>query len=315
VIRLLSLIQNENMKIYRRLRTWILVGILVALMAAVSIAIKAADSRSNDGWQDRTRASIAANQERLNDDNLPGLAKEEIERTIIVNQYRLEKDIPPADRSLWGVVLEMSQLIQIVTIFTVVIAADIVAGEFTTGTIKLLLIRPASRSRILLSKYLSTILFSILLLVVLFVSAFLLNGFLYGFTEAGSPYIYVDRDMIVRESNMFLHAWSTYALRCVELVMVVTLAFMISTVFRSSSLAIGLSLLLLFLGQAITLFFSQWKWGKFWLFANTDLTQYIEGTPLAEGMSMPFSIVILIVYFLLFNILSWSIFKRRDVAA
>lgn len=303
------------MKIYKRLRTWILVGILVALMAAVSIAIKATDNRSNDNWQEAARNSIAMNQQRLNDGTLPGLAKEEIERSIIIDQYRLEHDIPPADRSLWGVVLSMSQLTQIVTIFTVVIAADIVAGEFASGTIKLLLIRPASRSKILLSKYLSTILFSILLLVVLFGTTFVLNGFLYGFTDVGAPYIYVDHHMAVQESNMLLHAWSTYGLRCVELVMVVTLAFMISTVFRSSSLAIGLSLLLLFLGQVVTLFFSQWPWGKFWLFANTDLTQYIEGTPLSEGMSMTFSITVLLVYFLLFNGLSWTIFKKRDVAA
>lgn len=303
------------MKIYLRLRTWILVGILVVLVAGISITTKAMSNRSTDGWEDRARHSIAANQQRLNDPNLPGLAKEEIERSIIVNQYRLEKEIPPADNTLWGMVLQMSQLIQIVTIFTVVIAADIVAGEFTAGTIKLLLIRPASRSKVLLSKYLSTILFSLLLLVVLFFSAFLLNGFLYGFTEVGSPYLYVDQSMRVQESNMLLHAWSTYALRSVELVMVVTLAFMISTVFRSSSLAIGLSLLLLFLGQGITLFFIRWPWGKFWLFANTDLTQYIEGTPLAEGMSMSFSVAVLIAYFLFLNLLSWSIFKKRDVAA
>lgn len=310
-----NLIQNENMKIYRRMRTWILVGILIALTVSISFVMKATDKRSNEGWEDRARSSIAVNQQRLNDGNMPGLAKEEIERSIIINQYRLQKGIPPSDNTLWGSVLSMSQLIQVVTIFTVVIAADIVAGEFATGTIKLLLIRPASRSKILLSKYLSTILFSILLLIVLFATAFVLNGFLYGFTDIGTPYLHMDQEMAVRESSMFLHAVSTYSLKCVELVMVVTLAFMISTVFRSSSLSIGLSLLLLFLGQVITLFFSQWSWGKFWLFANTNLTQYIEGKPLIEGMSMSFSIAVLTVYFLLFNVLSWTLFNRRDVAS
>ncbi|MFD2875395.1 ABC transporter permease [Paenibacillus rhizoplanae] len=40
-------------------------------------------------------------------------------------------------------------------------AADSVAGEFTWGTIKLLLIRPWSRSKILLSKYISLVIFSL----------------------------------------------------------------------------------------------------------------------------------------------------------
>ena len=313
---MLSLLQNENMKIYRRLRTWILLGILVALMCTVSIIYKATDSRSNDDWEAKTRATLQSNQQYLEESKgMPGLAKEEIERTIKLDQYRLDYNIPPSENTLWGMVMLMNNLISVVTIFTVVIAADTVAVEFATGTIKLLLIRPASRSKILLSKYVSVILFSLLLLVLLFLSSFLLNGFLYGFSDVSSPYLFVDKNMVVQESSMFLHVMSTYGLKCVELVMIVTLAFMISTVFRSSSLSISLSLLLLFLGQAITLFFSQWTWGKFWLFANTDLTQYIEGKPLIEGMNMTFSISVLLVYFVLINVLSWSIFKRRDVAA
>lgn len=316
MIKLFSLLQNENMKIYRRLRTWILLGILIALMASVSIVIKSTHTGSAIDWEQRTRSTLQSNRQLLEESKgMPGLAKEEFERLILIDEYRLEHDIPPADHTMWGMVLNMSNLIQIVTIFTVVIAADIVAGEFAAGTIKLLLIRPASRTKILLSKYISTIMFSLLLLVALFLTSFVLNGFLYGFSDVGSPYIYVSRDMEVQESSMLLHVLSTYGLKSVELVMIVTLAFMISTVFRSSSLAISLSLLFLFLGQGITLFLSQWSWGKFWLFANTDLTQYIEGKPLIEGMSMTFSICVLLAYFILFNYLSWSIFKKRDVAA
>lgn len=313
---MLSLIQNENMKIYRRLRTWILLGILIALVFTVSIIVRTNTSSSNAGWEDKLKANIESNQEYLDKSTgLPGLAKEEVQRSIVINQYRLDHQLPPSENNMWGMVLQLSQLIVVVTIFTVVIAADIVAGEFASGTIKLLLIRPASRSKILLSKYISTILFSILLLVATFLTALILNGFLFGFSDVGAPYLYAGNDMAVHESSMFLHAVNTYALKCVELVMIVTLAFMISTVFRSSSLAISLSLLLLFLGQAITMFFSQWSWGKFWLFANTDLTQYIEGKPLIEGMNMGFSITVLLAYFVIFNYLSWTIFNRRDVAA
>lgn len=316
MIRLLNLVQNENMKIYRRLRTWILAGILIGLVVLISIIAKTTGPSTNEGWEDRARDTVQMNQQQLKDSaGMPAMFKEELQRTIAINEYRLEHKIPPSDNTLWGMVLSMSSLIQIVTIFTVVIAADIVAGEFATGTIKLLLIRPASRSKILMSKYLSTIGFSILLLVVLFCTTFVLNGFLYGFTDVGTPYLYADQKMQVQESSMFLHVLSTYGLKCVELIMVVTLAFMISTVFRSSSLAIGLSLLLLFLGQGITMFFSQWSWGRFWLFSNTDLTQYIEGKPMFDGMTMSASIAILIVYFIVFNMLSWSIFNKRDVAA
>ncbi len=59
--------------------------------------------------------------------------------------------------------------------------------------------------------------------------------------------------------------------------MIVTMAFMISTVFRSSSLAIGLSIFIMFAGQIITLLLMRYSWGKYFLFANTDLTPVLRG--------------------------------------
>src|SRR5690606_27578991 len=52
-------------------------------------------------------------------------------------------------------------LVNLIAIFTVVKAADAVAGEFSQGTIKLLLIRPWSRSALLLSKFLALLLFGL----------------------------------------------------------------------------------------------------------------------------------------------------------
>lgn len=46
-------------------------------------------------------------------------------------------------------------------IFTIILAADSIAGELSGGTFKLLLIRPASLSKILLSKYISVFALSI----------------------------------------------------------------------------------------------------------------------------------------------------------
>jgi ABC-2 type transport system permease protein len=45
---------------------------------------------------------------------------------------------------LWGFVTTCSVLLFMVQIFSVIIAGDIVASEFSWGTIKLLLIRPAN---------------------------------------------------------------------------------------------------------------------------------------------------------------------------
>jgi ABC-2 type transport system permease protein len=100
------------------------------------------------------------------------------------------------------------------------------------------------------------------------------------------------------------------------MLMLATMAFMISAAFRNSSLAIGLSLFLLFMGGQVTRLISmKYEWAKYILFANTDLLQYFEGSPMVEGMTLGFSVTILIVYFLLFQAVAFYVFKKRDVAA
>jgi ABC-2 type transport system permease protein len=318
---LLNLIQNENMKIYRRIRTWILLGILVTLAVVVVYFIHrdAKIDNSNVDWKSQLQQEIAFSKENLalmNDEKFANQQfKQRLEKEIKVNEYRLENNIPPYDKSVWSYVLSLSQLISLVTVFTSIIAADIMAAEFAGGTIKLLLIRPTSRTKILLSKYLATLGFSILLLATLFLTSFITAGLFTGFENAGESYIYASKDLVVHEIGMFVHAINTYALECLQLVMIVTLAFMISVVFRSSALAIGISLFAMFIGAGITVFIQKYSWAKYYLFANTDLTQYINGQPYQDSMTMGFSIAVLIGYFVIFHAISWFVFTKRDVAA
>ena len=90
---------------------------------------------------------------------------------------------------------------------------------------------------------------------------------------------------------------------------------MISAVFRNSSLAIGLSIFLMFTGAELTgLLAMKFDWAKYILFANTDLMQYFEGVPMVEGMTLTFSVIMIVIYFILFQSLAYVVFKKRDVA-
>lgn len=197
---------------------------------------------------------------------------------------------------MWSFVKTSATLTTLISMFTIVVAAGIVAGEFTWGTIKLLLIRPVTRSGILLSKYIAVLLYGLTLLVILFLSSMVVGAIFFGIGDLSTPYL-----------------MKTYLLNSIDLLMMVTFAFMISTIFRSSSLAIGLALFLMFTGQQFVLLLSDYQWVKYILFANTNLTQYFEGTPIVEGMTLSFSVFVLIIYFLLFNLLSGYVFNKRDI--
>lgn len=311
---MLKLIRNENMKIYRRTRTWVLFLLLIGIVAFGSYQIHRFQP-ADPNWKQTMTVQNVEYEKNLKDSNLSKQAKEYYGEQLKINQYRLEHDIAPSDSTVWGNVLDMKNLVVLVTIFTVIIAADMMAGEFSQGTVKLLLIRPHSRSKVLLSKYLSALQFSLLLLLILFGASYGFGGLFNGFDGAALPHVYMSGDGVVHESNMLVHTLSVYGLACINLLMTVTLAFMISTVFRSSSLAIGLSMGVLLLSTPAVNMLKGYWWFKYYLFANTDLTGYLEGTPLRSDMTLTFSILVLVGYFVVMNVLSWTIFKKRDVAA
>lgn len=59
----------------------------------------------------------------------------------------------------------------------------------------------------------------------------------------------------------------------------------------------------------------KFEWAKYSLFANTNLMDYFNGQPLFEDMTIGFSIAVLIVYFILFNLIAFLFFVKRDVRA
>jgi ABC-2 type transport system permease protein len=305
------------MKIYRRVRTWILVGLMVAFVLFVNFIEWHSDGKKaeGEGWraalqQENQQYSKILKQPELGEDD-----RTFYEQQVAVNDYHLEKNIRSTDGTMWDGVNGSAQMMIVITIFTIIIAGDSLAGEFSSGTIKLLLIRPASRVKILVSKYISFLMFGMLLLLTLFVLSIVVNGILYGFGYMDLPLISMTAEGEIVERNMVLNLWKTYMLNGISTVMYVTMAFTISSAFRSSAMAIGFSIGALFAGNIVLEALQRFDWSKYLLFANTDLTQYLNGHPFQEGMTMSFSIGVLVVYFLVFNLVSWLLFTRRDVAA
>ncbi|MDR4948701.1 ABC transporter permease [Neobacillus cucumis] len=316
---MVNLIKNEWMKIFRRPGTIVMIAILVLALAIVGIVMKAQnnsmDVQQDKNWQEVLQEENSALKQQMVKSQT-AMEKQYFKKEIAINDYQIQHNIPPKEKySVWSFVKDSSQLIMLAGVFIIIVAAGIVASEFNWGTIKLLLIRPINRSKILLSKYITVLLFAFLMLVIMFVFSGLLGAILFGFPEKAVPYLNYSNGH-VSEQNMLIHLLIYYGLSSIDMIMLVTMAFMISAVFRNSSLAIGLSLFLLFTGGQFTaLLAMKFDWAKYILFANTDLLQYFEGTPLVDGMTVPFSIFILVIYFALFQLLAFYVFNKRDIAA
>lgn len=311
------------MKIYRRTGTLAMIGILILVTIAFASITKYDESgylfgapTKQNNWQTELQQQITHDKQSLQEEDLPKPYLDSLKEQIALNQYRLDHDISPNEGTLWGFMVNTDSLTALIVLFTIIVASISVAGEFTWGTIKLLMIRSSTRSKILLSKYLATLGFAVSMLIVLFLFSLTCGALLYGVGNLSSPYLVYEHGGVV-EKSMVLHIFTLYGLRCVSLLMMVTFAFMISTVFRSSSLAIGLSIFLTFTGNTIVGILSGMNvsWAKYILFANIDLTPYFQGSAPLEGMSLSFSIIVLSIYYLIFMALTWILFNKRDIVS
>ncbi|MGG1677532.1 ABC transporter permease [Neobacillus sp. NRS-1170] len=316
---MLNLIKNEWMKIFKRPGTYVMMAILIAVTIIVGIFFKYQDNNNkaavDKNWEQTIQQENDALKKQM-DQSQTKLEKKFYQKEIAINDYRIKHHLNPHEKyNVWSFVKDASALIILAGLFTIIVSAGIVASEFNWGTIKLLLIRPINRTKILTSKYLTVLMFALFMLGILFVFSMALGAVLFGMPEHAVPYLNYNNGQVT-EQNIVVHLLIYYGLNSIKMMMLVTMAFMISSVFRNSSLAIGLSLFLLFTGDQFTALLSlKFSWAKYILFANTDLMQYFEGTPMVEGMTLTFSIIMLLLYFVVFQFFAFFVFKKRDVAA
>lgn len=313
---MLKLIQNEWMKLWHKKGTWAMVAmlILVILVPAVITKYYEVKSPTEGSWQDIEQDAIQSYKETLAGEDLTEEDKAYFQEQMAISEYRLANDAPSQkDSSLASFMSFTSGMLTLVTLFTVITAASIVSSEFSTGTIKMLLTRPMSRAKVLTSKLLTTFLFGLLLYVVNVVVSALIGLVLFGMGTG------VELEMVngqVVEKAVWSDLAYHYLLSGGDFVMSTLFAFLIGSVFRSSSLAIGLTMFLSFTGGMIVMFLSRYDIVKYIWLTHSDLTQYEHGGgSMIADVTLPFSLTVLAIYAVVFLVISYSTFMKRDVTA
>ncbi|MCE7791194.1 ABC transporter permease [Salipaludibacillus sp. CUR1] len=312
-----NLVQNESMKIFKKTGTKVMFLILIALIAVVGLVTRffiGAPADEAADWETVLQQEVQMIEQQLESGEIPPQAAEGLQDQHELYTYHLEEEIEPLNSShRWHFIVNNPQFVNFLTMFTVIIAAGIIAGEHSNGTIKLLLIRPVKRWKILLSKWLAAMVFSLVMLAALIISSVAAGFLIFGFSPEPVRVVEI-ADGSIRDMHAVLYGAVMYGLAYIELIIMTTFAFMIGTVFRNQSLAIGLSLVLLFTGGQIAYLLSNYDWMKFYLFANTYMIQFFEGQPIIEGLTPLFSSIVLMVYFSLFMLIAMVAFTKRDVA-
>lgn len=196
-------------------------------------------------------------------------------------------------------------------------AGSIVSTEFDKGTIKLLLIRPYSRNKILLSKYIVSMFMIIFAILSAFIMQLIVGGIFFGFSSLNIPvviYNFVQNKVI--HINLFKYIFDNVLAVLPEFILLATLAFAISTITNVSTLGVALPIVGVGAADIINLIAINRNIIplKYFVTLNWNFTNYLYGGVNSfPTLSIPFSILICAIYFLIMIITAFIVFNKRNI--
>lgn len=234
-------------------------------------------------------------------------------------RYYIENNISNIrDNDNRGILLNLFDNYELfILIFSIMIAGAIVSDEFNKGTIKLLLVRPYSRLKILFAKFIVCIIILLSFIAVVACAQFIVGGIVQGFDSTSIPAIIFDHNTNQIETmSIMKYIVITSIAKLPIYLLLMTLAFACSTIFTNTAVSIVLPLLGYMVSSLINqlALYYDIKPLLYFVTPNWDLTYYLfGGLPIFESLTLPFSIVICFTYFMIMVITTSIIFKKRNI--
>ncbi len=204
-----------------------------------------------------------------------------------------------------------------IIVLVVMIAGTIVSEEFNKGTIKLLLVKPYSRNKILFAKFVTVLIITAFAIVSVILMELIVGSIIFGTSSLSIPVVqYNFNTHALEHMNIFKYLSLNVLAQLPIVVLLATLAFSFSTLFTNSAVSIALPLLGYMSASTINLLAVHYniKFIKYFVTPNWDLGQYLFGKlPMLEGMTRNFSIIICLIYFAIMISTTFTVFKRKNI--
>lgn len=204
-----------------------------------------------------------------------------------------------------------------IIVMIVMIAGTIVSEEFNKGTVKLLLVKPYSRNKILLAKLITVFIMIAFSIVAVIIMELIVGGIIFGYDSLSIPILeYNFATQSLESIHIFAYLGITIAVQLPKLILLATLAFCCSTLFTNSAVAIAIPLLGYMSADMINMLVIQYKvqFMKFFVSLNWNFEEYLFGNlPKMEGMTLIFSAIICMIYLLAMLVPTFIAFKKKNI--
>lgn len=214
----------------------------------------------------------------------------------------------------------MQILTFIIAVFCLFFGAGLIAGEFTGKTMKMLAIRPYTRNKIYLGKLLACVAFMLILLLISFVASFVVGAILYGVDLPNVLLIINATSATVVHPMVVMLIYLASSI--LNLLFYISLALLLSVVFRSSTVAVLTSFIVYVVTILCNMLMVTVSWFKWLPIAHLDIFKYFGGASSTGGF-LTFNTIIdanlwlsfgyILGIILVFNLASLIVFKKRNI--
>ncbi len=212
----------------------------------------------------------------------------------------------------------------------IILGATIVAAEYSSGTIRLLLIRPRKRYKILLSKMLCIVIYSLALFIVTSILTTAVTFAVNGIGDAFVPYLVKTGESIVRVPAV-LYIAANVAVEILPDLMFVSLALLLSVLMKKMVFAIALPMIIRMSGSVISMItvllydklpFLEWTVLPYLTMSGKltgPLAQFGQGNIMVElfgpslGANVGYGAFILLAHTVLFVVLTFISFNKQQI--
>lgn len=319
---MLNLIKNELIKIFKRKNIYILFAIAILVMISFNLYEK----YRNVDEDIKTQYEKAYTQDNLYLENYEILTNkekyEDIVERIELEKYAIENNIKynilvnteskntqlPIDARI--LLMRVFNNFDIIIVFIIIyLTSTIISEEFSSGTIKNLLIKPHKRISILSSKIITSTLVTLITVIIIAIFQYILGGLLFGFDSYNLEAIRYNHitqqiDTMSLSNYMILMFFSK-----IPMYLILTIvSLLLGTITSNMAINILFSLGLYLISSEEILLNNI---SKYLFIYNWDISKYLFGGMSGIGVIQPILISSFTALFIIITLI--YIFKNKDI--
>lgn len=312
------LIQNELIKTFFQKKTIVFICILILTVVANGII----DLKNDQGnlWKSKTEQQISSLKQTISEEksknNLSDIDKEMLKSeqdNLRLMEYRLNHNMPDNAKTPLRFAYESNGLVFLIVLFMAVFSANLIANEYTGGTIRQILVKPIKRWKIFLAKYASAIIVCLLLCIILYSVAVIIGFLFFGHNSMSINDVVLLNGNLVERNMLSFVVLSTLS-DVFSIIVTCSITFLMATIVKSGALAIVTTLGVYFAGLIGGSFISSSPIYRYILTTNLTLSKYLPGEQLPfQGATFAFSLTVCLTYMVAFLVIGTLIFEKRDI--